>query len=93
MTGTSAFCMSGFVRVGMHGGVLGAERHILLEKHMVGSINSHRKKDFEFVSFVLSSFRFSLAHTVSFRGHDARIAPLKTDTLLSEINRKSDKAN
>ena len=49
--------------------------------------------DFEIVSFVLSSFRFSLAHTVSFIGHDARIAPSKTDTLHSEINRKSDKAN
>ena len=49
--------------------------------------------DFEIVSFVLSYFRFSLAHTVSFIGHDARIAPSKTDTLHSEINRKSDKAN
>ena len=44
--------------------------------------------DFEIVSFVLSSFRFSLAHIVS-----ARIAPSKTDTLHSEINRNSDKAN
>ena len=41
----------------------------------------------------LPSFHFSLAHTVSFIGHDARIAPSKTDTLHSEINRKSDKAN
>ena len=45
------------------------------------------------MGFVLSSFRFPLAHTVSFIGHDARIAPSKTDTLHSEINRKSDKAN
>ena len=42
---------------------------------------------------VLSSFRFSLAHTASFISHDARIAPSKTDTLLSEIIRKYVKAN
>ena len=60
-------------------------------------------------SFVLSSFRFSLAHTASFFSHDARNVnslftpfgspviggqkPSKTDTLLSEINRKYGKAN
>ena len=35
--------------------------------------------DFEIVGFVLSYFRFSLAHIVSFIGHDARIAPSKTE--------------
>ena len=45
------------------------------------------------VGSVLSTYCFSLAHTVSFLSHDARIAPSKTDTLLSEINLKSDKAN
>ena len=42
---------------------------------------------------VLPTFRFSLAHTASFLSHDARIAPSKTDTLLSETNRQFDKAN
>ena len=45
------------------------------------------------MGYVLSSFRFSLVQSVSFIGHDARIAPSKTDTLHSEINQKSDKAN
>ena len=42
---------------------------------------------------VLPSFCFSLALTASFFSHDACIAPSKTDTLLSDINWKSDKAN
>ena len=58
----------------------------------VCSINFHRQKEW-YLDDVLPSFRFSLAHTASLISHDARIAPSKTGTLFSEINRKSVKAN